>query len=196
MISAITLTCSALPSRPQPHHHDRQHLVADAVEQDRRGQLAQDDEEDQDPADREGRPRQRQQDAPERRPPRGAVHARALLEIVGELGEGARHRPHRQRCAQRHVGDQQRPQRPVELDGAGHAARTPTGSPTPSTMPGHHPRQPGQDLERAADRESACARGRRRPARRASWWRWRRATPSSSVLPSARQNRRFCQTAW
>ena len=44
---------------PQPHDDHRQHLVADAVQKDRGRQLAQHEEEDEDPADREGRPRQR-----------------------------------------------------------------------------------------------------------------------------------------
>src|SRR3972149_1790012 len=41
---------------PEPHHHHRQHFTPRTVEQDRRGELPQNDEEEENPADREGRP--------------------------------------------------------------------------------------------------------------------------------------------
>src|SRR5882672_4613640 len=72
-------------AHPHLQHHYRQHLGTRRVEQDRGAELAHDAEEDQHPADREGRPGERDQDAAQRLPPAGAVHARAFLDVRGDL---------------------------------------------------------------------------------------------------------------
>src|SRR3990172_3567779 len=82
---------------PEPHHHHRQHFTPRTVEQDRRGELPQNDEEEENPADREGRPGKRQKNRSKRSPKARAVDPRALLEIGRDPGERPRHGPNRER---------------------------------------------------------------------------------------------------
>src|SRR5580704_3881956 len=93
------------PAEQDDHDH-RQHLGADGIEQYGGTELAHDAEEHQYPAHGKGRPGQRDHDPPHRREPARAMHARAFLDVKGELGKRARHHPHRKRRAERDIGEQ------------------------------------------------------------------------------------------
>src|SRR5215510_5789341 len=74
-----------LPVLPQLPDHDRHHLGARAVEQDRARQLADRDDQHIDPAGEQAGLEQRQHHAPERHRPGGAAHGGGFLELLVDL---------------------------------------------------------------------------------------------------------------
>src|SRR3972149_4140118 len=140
---------------PEAHHDHRQHFISRTVEQDRGGELAQDDEEQKDPADGEGGPGEREKDPPKRGPEGSTVAPRALLEIGRDPGERPRHGPNRERERERDVGDEKGPPCPVERNGSGEKSVGPEEA-HGEDHARHHPGKPGENLDDAPNRESGA----------------------------------------
>src|ERR1700736_3833297 len=101
---------------PQLPYHDRDHLGARAIEQNRARQLADRDDQHINPAREQSRLEQRQDDAAEGHAPGCPAHGGRLLELLVDLHHRGRGVAHAVRHEARHIGDQHDLDRAIDTD--------------------------------------------------------------------------------
>jgi hypothetical protein len=138
-----------LPILPQLPDHDRHHLGARRIEQDRARQLADRDDHHVDEAGEQPRLEQRQDDAAEGHAPGGAAHGGRLLELLVDLQHRGRGVAHAVRQKAGDVGDQDDPERAVDADVDVQVA---DHDRQPEHQAGEHQRQRGEVVEHPAPR--------------------------------------------